>query len=177
MENYLLDYDGSCHFGYWFCNQKECFKLPVVYKDGLVSRIRSVLKGRIPLGILCEGYIIAIKQVPRKMTPEEAKEYCDGRFIAGRPVCVPPRKVMRALLKNVATVNEILRDIGGDVLSAGWYMATDDEFTSSPGGFPCDDIMLGISLGHLDDYDCKEGKICWEVVSDTKIAFYPAVEV
>lgn len=172
MKNYLLNYDESCNYGYWFSHKKECFRIPVIYKDGLVSRFRNSLKGREPLGILCEGYIVAIKQAPQKMTPKEAKEYCNHKVIAGRDVCVPPREVMRTLLRNVATINEILHALGGDELSAEWYMATNDEFD-----YPNDDIMLGISMKHLDDYAGKGGKICWEVGSDTKIAFYPAVKI
>lgn len=175
MKDYLLNYDESCNYGYWFSHKKECFRIPVIYKDGLVSRFRNSLKGREPLGILCEGYIVAIKQAPQKMTPKEAKEYCNHKVIAGRDVCVPPREVMRTLLRNVATINEILHALGGDELSAEWYMATNDEFISTSGRY--DDIMLGISLLHLDDCDEKGRKICWEVGSDTKIAFYPAVEV
>ena len=178
MKNYsVLSYDQSCSLGYWLFHQKECFRFPVVYKDGLVSRLKASLKGREPWGILCKGHIVSVRNAPKKMTPQEAKEYCDHQAIAGRCTYVPPMRVMRALLKNVATVNEIIRELGGDELESKWYMATNDRFTSNFGGAPRDDIMLGISLLHLDDCDEKGRKICWEVGPDTKIAFYPAVEV
>ena len=178
MKSYSeLNYDESCLPFYYLFHRKKCYKFPVVYCDGTVSRLKSSLEGRAPLGILCKGYIVSAWQSPKEMTPQEAKEFCKTKSIAWRSTCVPPRKVMRALLKNVTEVNEIIRDLGGDLLDTKWYMVANDTFTSSPAGYPLDDIMLGISLQHLDDYAGKGGKICWEIGNDTKVVFYPAARI
>ena len=178
MKNYSeLNYDESCVPFYYLFHRKKSYKFPVIYSDGTVSRLKSSLEGRSPLGILCKGYIVSIRQSPKEMTPQEAKEFCKTQSIAWRPSCIPPRKVMRTLLKNVTKVNEIIRDLGGDLLDTKWYMVTNDTFTSSPAGYPLDDIMLGISLHHLDDFAGKGGKICWQVGNYTKVAFYQAARI
>ena len=178
MRNYCVPcYDKSCNFCYWFFHQEECYKFPVFYKDGLVSRLKSSSEGREAWGILCRGYIVSIKRAPCDMTPDEAKEYCDNRIVAGRCVCIPSRVAMKTLLRNWKVVNEIIRELGGNELEAKWYMAANDKFTSCSSGATCDDIMLGISLAHLDDCANNGAKICWEVPSDMKIAFYPAVRI
>lgn len=179
MKNYysILRFDESCNFCYWLFHQKECYRFPVVYKDGLVSRLKSSLHDRHPWGILCKDHIVSILEAPKEMTPQEAKDYCDHIAIAGRCTCIPTRKVMRTLLKNIVTVNKIIRDLNGDELESKWYMASNDTFTSSPGFHPDDNLMLGISLEHLDDYAGKGGKICWTIGPDTKVAFYPAVKI
>ncbi len=173
MEDYSeIKYDKSCSFLYWFFHQEQCYRFPVIYDDGSVSRLKSSLEGKRPCGILCKGYIVSIWRAPEKMTKQEAKEYCAAESIAWRPSCVPPRKVMRFLLKNVAAVNEIIRDLGGDLIDSRWYMVANDKF-----GYPLDDIMLGISLQHLDDYAGRGGIICWEIKGDTKASFYPAARM
>lgn len=178
MKNYSeLNYDKSCFIFYHFFHQKECYKFPVVYDDGTVSQLKSSSEERTPCGILCKGYIVSIWQSPEKMTPQEATNYCKSKSIAWRPSCIPPRKVMRKLLKNVTMVNQIIQDLGGDLIEDKWYMVTNDTFTSSPAGYPLDDIMLGINLHHLDDYANRGGKICWQVTPNTKISFYPAAKI
>ena len=178
MKNYVaLHYDESCLLFYSYFHQEKCYKFPVVYSDGLISRLCSSSEGRKPCGILCKGYIVSIWKSPQKMTPQEAKEYCKSTAIIGRTTSIPPRKVMRKLLRNITKVNKCIRELGGDLLEAEWYMASNDTFTSSPAGYPLDDIMLGISLEHLDDHANRGGKICWEVKDYTKISFYPAAKV
>ena len=178
MKNYSVPvYDKSCNYCYWIFHKKECYEFPVFYKDGLVSRLKSSSVGREPWGVLLGSYIVSIKCAPHDMTPAEAKEYCDNRIVAGRCVCIPSRAVMKRLLRNWKVVNEIIRELGGNELEVKWYMAANDTFTSCSSGATCDDIMLGISLAHLDDCANNGTKICWEVPSDMKIAFYPAVRI
>lgn len=168
MENkVLLRFDKSCKPFRYLLRDKYAY--PIVYEDGLVSRLRSSAKGRKAWGYLINGYIVAISR-PERMTYSEAREYCNKMTFAGMPCVIPPRGILKKIIVNLPIVNNLISELGGMLFEGEWYMAENDRFCVDITGkldaracvlHPSEPISVGASF----------------IEEDVKAAFYPAVKI
>ena len=171
MKNYaLLKFDQSDSFWHRFSHKQEYYKFPIVYEDGFVSYRKNVTQGHgNPWGFICKGYIISLHPTP-EMLPAATKDYCGEHIFAGRPICIPPRAVMKKVLNHIFEINDMLKALGGEPFANDWYMAQNDKF----GDLACrpnKDIILAVHPQMSDAWSCT----CFD--ANTKAAFYPAVKI
>ena len=171
MKNYaLLQFVGSESFWRRIFHKEEYYCYPIVYEDGFTSYHKNVAQEHgSPRGYICKGYILSLYPT-EEMLPSEARKYCEERVFAGRPICIPPRAVMKKVLKNIFIINNMIKELGGNPFSNDWYMAQNDKWGDA-GGHPNTDIILAVHPQISDKDTC----IC--VGKNTKVAFCPSVKI
>ena len=172
MKNYaLLKFDQSDSFWHRVSHKEEYYKFPIVYEDGFVSyRKKVAMEHGAPWGFVCKGYIISLRPT-EEMLPETSKVYCAEHVFAGRPICIPPRAVMKKVLAHIFIINDMIKELGGKPFANDWYMAQNDKF-GDLAGRQNKDIILAV---HPQISDEKKG--FYIIDKNTIASFYPAVKI
>lgn len=171
MENdVLLQFDKSCGFFARLFSRQEVFKYPIVYLDGKVSYLKSVLDKDKAWGFIYRHYIIR-KMPTQLMLPSQVPNYCKNNTFAGISYTVPPYSLMQRLLKkDIADINHLLEEIGGKPFTSRWYMAKNDKWVNGE-TWNLDERLCGVNPQNLSN------QVAIFIGEKNKAAFYPAIEL
>ena len=107
---------------------KSVLPLEVVYQDG--SRSYEKICGKIPVGILLQGkYLLFPQESGCPFSRDEAQRYMNN-LPAGYRWHLMTEKEARVIKGMLNTVNNTLREIGGDEIGSRNYMLADDRQSS-----------------------------------------------
>ncbi len=116
MYNAILDF--------WFRLVEKCYCYPVVYTDGFISRLIKDSKERVPFGIVVNGEIIILEEPDSKLTAQQAEDYVEKRFFAGKDATLPSFGTLSVIKKNIHKINKLMKELGGKEFKGGWYRSS-----------------------------------------------------
>lgn len=171
----LLKEDRSCT-GFWYlvCNSRsEMYPYPIAYEDGLISRLKSAADGRTAWGIVFKGYIISLRPAEKEMTVSEIENYCKANTFAGRPYCVVKGNVMIKFMRNIITINRIIKELGGVPYKSEWHIAKNNEYVGLNGVHKPTYYGVHPQISYTSENGFRG---IWVIPTDMEITFYPAIK-
>lgn len=108
----------------WYRFRKSRYAYPVMYADGMVSRLKCDRIGRVPLGVIFENHLITLEDSPTKMLWNEAMAYCRSLQVLGHE-CDGGHidfweKVVNLESNEQRALDTLLVKLGGKVLGRKW---------------------------------------------------------